>query len=115
MSELRLLIRKEALKDLEIWLNQQYLEIEQEITKLKENKDDKANYNKMVHPELDGACYICGINPKDIEALIAEARIDELERLIGIGAAGDKYRTKAKHGFVTIEERIEQLKEQADV
>jgi len=40
MSELRLLIRKEALKDLEIWLNQQYLEIEQEITKLKENKDD---------------------------------------------------------------------------
>ena len=77
--------------------------------------DDKANYNKMVHPELDGACYICGINPKDIEALIAEARIDELERLIGSGAAGDKYRTKAKHGFVTIEERLEQLKEQSDV
>jgi len=40
MSELtELLIRKLALKDLEIWLNQQYLEIEQEITKLKENND----------------------------------------------------------------------------
>ena len=52
MSELtELLIRKLALKDVELavasgitsldeWLNQQYLEIEQEITKLKENKDD---------------------------------------------------------------------------
>ena len=49
-----------------------------------------------------------------IQALIREARIDELERLIGSSAAGDKYRTKAKHGFVTIEERLEQLKEQSN-
>ena len=52
---------------------------------------------------------------KDRQAHSLASRIDELERLIGSGAAGDKYRTKAKHGFVTIEERLEQLKEQSDV
>ena len=51
---------------------------------------------------------------QDRQAHALAARVDELERLIGSGAAGDKYRTKAKHGFVTIEERLEQLKEQSD-
>ena len=51
---------------------------------------------------------------KDRQAHVLASRIDELERLIGSGAAGDKYRTKAKHGFVTIEERLEQLKEQSN-
>ena len=51
---------------------------------------------------------------KLIQAHALASRIDELERLIGSGAAGDKYRTKAKHGFVTIEERLEQLKEQSN-
>lgn len=36
-KELELLIRKQALKDLEIWLNQQYLEIEQELEELKKD------------------------------------------------------------------------------
>ncbi len=33
--ELELLIRKNTLKDVEIWLNQQYVEIENELNKLK--------------------------------------------------------------------------------
>lgn len=37
--ELELLIRKTALKDVEIWLNQQYLEIEQELLNIKTQAD----------------------------------------------------------------------------
>ena len=39
-TELELIIRKSTLKDLELWLNQQYLEIEQELVKIKEKNDD---------------------------------------------------------------------------
>ena len=35
MSELELLIRENTLKDVEIWLNEQYLEIAKEREKLK--------------------------------------------------------------------------------
>lgn len=35
MKETELLIRKSTLKDVEIWLNQQYLEIEKELEALK--------------------------------------------------------------------------------
>ncbi len=38
--ELELLIRKSALKDVEIWLNQQYLEIEQELMQFTEDRND---------------------------------------------------------------------------
>ena len=34
-KELELLIRKNALKDVEIWLNQEYLKIETELKELK--------------------------------------------------------------------------------
>jgi hypothetical protein len=37
---LELLIRKNTLKDLEIWLNQQYLEIEQELMTFTEDRND---------------------------------------------------------------------------
>lgn len=33
-TKLELLVRKNALKDVEIWLNQQYVEIEEELAKL---------------------------------------------------------------------------------
>ena len=36
MTELELLIRKGALKDVEIWLQQQYAEIDKELLALKE-------------------------------------------------------------------------------
>lgn len=43
MTELELIIRKNALKDVEIWLNEQYLEIEKQLqelsTKSKEIKE----------------------------------------------------------------------------
>lgn len=38
MTELELLIRKTALKDVEIWLNQQYLEIEKQIQEINATK-----------------------------------------------------------------------------
>lgn len=41
--------------------------------------DEIATLNKLAHPELDGACYICGINPTLIKQLMA----DEFEKLIG--------------------------------
>lgn len=45
----------------------------------------------------------------EIEKAKVEARLEELQMLIGSGASGDKYRTKASHGFQTIQERIEEL------
>ena len=36
-----------------------------------------AEYNKLVHPELNGACAVCGINPADIKLLFQEL-IDEV-------------------------------------
>jgi len=36
--------------------------------------DELVKLNKMTHPELDGACYICGINPK----VITQAMLDAL-------------------------------------
>lgn len=52
-------------------------------------QDDIAKLNKMVHPELDGACAICGINPIELAAhyaakeqeAVLRAKIDELEGL----------------------------------
>lgn len=38
MRETELLIRKTTLKDVEVWLYQQYLEIEKELEALKEEK-----------------------------------------------------------------------------
>lgn len=38
-TELALLIRKSALKDVEIWLNKQYIEIERELQAIR-SKDD---------------------------------------------------------------------------
>ncbi len=38
--EIELLIRKNALKDVEIWLNQQYVEIENELMSLTEDRND---------------------------------------------------------------------------
>lgn len=40
---------------------------------------------------------------------VRKGRVDELERLIGSGIMGDKYRSKAKHGFTTVQERLAQL------
>ena len=34
MTELELLVRKNTLKDMEIWLQQQYIEIEKELRRL---------------------------------------------------------------------------------
>ena len=47
-----------------------------------------------------------------IDRLVTEARIDELSRLIGSAVSGDKYRTKAKYGFLTTDERIAELQSQ---
>lgn len=47
--EIELLIRKSALKDVEIWLNQQYLEIENELIAFTENRDDDSAKDEVVH------------------------------------------------------------------
>lgn len=49
---------------------------------------------------------------KLVNTAVVEARIDELERLVGEGEAGDKYRTKAEFGFETVQMRIAILKQQ---
>lgn len=38
MKELELLIRKNALKDVEVWLYEQYAEIEKELKQLEDSK-----------------------------------------------------------------------------
>ena len=44
-TELELLIRKSALKDVELWLHQQYAEIEKELMRFTEDRnDDSAKY-----------------------------------------------------------------------
>ena len=53
--------------------------------------------------------YVINLITQQTTAAEKRGRIDELERLIGTGAAGDKYRTKAAHGFMTIEMRLSQL------
>jgi len=40
MTLLELLIRKSTLKDVELWLQQQYIEIEQELLALTEDRND---------------------------------------------------------------------------
>lgn len=40
MTELELLIRKSTLKDVELWLQQQYIEIEKELMLLVEDRND---------------------------------------------------------------------------
>lgn len=39
-TELELLIRKSALKDIELWLNQQYAEIDKELMQFTEDRND---------------------------------------------------------------------------
>lgn len=51
------------------------------------------------------------LTKSEIEKAKDEARLEELQMLIGSGVSGDKYRTKATHGFQTIQERIEELRE----
>jgi hypothetical protein len=47
--------------------------------------DELAKLNEMGHPEYKGACYICGINPHHLKALIQQevlrGRVRELENL----------------------------------
>lgn len=45
MKELELLIRKNALKDVELWLYEQYAEIDKELIQFTEDRnDDSAKY-----------------------------------------------------------------------
>jgi hypothetical protein len=37
---IQLLVRKSALKDVELWLNKQYLEIDQELKKIEDASDE---------------------------------------------------------------------------
>ncbi len=39
VARIELLIRKNALKDVEIWLNQQYVEIDKKLEQLEENEE----------------------------------------------------------------------------
>lgn len=47
MTTLELLIRKNALKDVELWLNQQYLEIEKELMALAEDRGDDSGKDEV--------------------------------------------------------------------
>jgi hypothetical protein len=45
MTEIELLIRKSTLKDVELWLNEQYAEIDKELVQFTEDRnDDSAKY-----------------------------------------------------------------------
>lgn len=39
VARIELLIRKTALKDVELWLNQQYVEIDKKLEQLEENEE----------------------------------------------------------------------------
>ena len=45
--EIELLIRKNALKEVEIWLNQQYVEIENELMGLTEDRNDDSGKSEV--------------------------------------------------------------------
>lgn len=47
--ELELLIRKNALKDVEVWLNQQYIEIEAELMTFVEDRGDDSGKEEENH------------------------------------------------------------------
>lgn len=46
-TELELLIRKSTLKDLEIWLNEQYAEIEKELMNFTEDRGDDSGKDEV--------------------------------------------------------------------
>ncbi len=46
-KETELLIRKNALKDVEIWLNQQYVAIEAELMSLTEDRNDDSGKDEV--------------------------------------------------------------------
>lgn len=62
MTELELLIRKKTLKDVEIWLNVEYLKIEQELIKLKSKKYNSGGGGGMASVEEKTVRY--GAKPK---------------------------------------------------
>jgi hypothetical protein len=43
MTELELMVRKIALKDVELWLNEQYLEIEKQLLELNDKSNEGEN------------------------------------------------------------------------
>jgi len=64
--------------------------------------DELTSLNKTVHPELKGACYICGINPNEVKQLIEKAYWDSADLVLN---------TRNKPDIMKkIFERIEELK-----
>ncbi len=53
MTEIELLIRKNALKDVELWLNQQCAEIDKELMQFVEDRNDDSAKNEL-SPEDEG-------------------------------------------------------------
>ena len=52
--------------------------------------DDITKLNKIVHPELNGACYICGINPSELLQLVLDV-IGADEKITTNDGFGNEY------------------------